>query len=251
MGYIPPIRRLLDEAGLAPHCCPRPIPAGRNCAIAQPSPPPLSRSCPAARRLRGRHPQIGVCGRLESGNLTEVRALLDRHHLDLVSLWAGPSPLDVRCRRPGARAVVVVARAQPCRYRRRCAVCCCRGWPRLCCARSLFPAPCQHLLPARGLDIAPLTLMGGIQRRHHGITSVGLVFTAPCPGTAVSAELARRRLVELPVPGTPVAKKPRLYLLAHPCDLPPAAARLVAQCGGRRLPLTGLTRPPRTVHFYP
>jgi LysR family transcriptional regulator, low CO2-responsive transcriptional regulator len=43
---------------------------------------------------------------------------------------------------------------------------------------------------------------------------------------AIAAEIASGRLVELPVPGTPLHRD--WYLVAHPGTLPPAATRLVA-----------------------
>ena len=78
------------------------------------------------------------------------------------------------------------------------------------------------------LDIAPLTLMVGSNGAIRESASVGLGVTL-ISREAVAAELAGRRLVALPVPGTPLHRD--WYLVAQdgpPGSLPPAAARLVA-----------------------
>jgi DNA-binding transcriptional LysR family regulator len=86
------------------------------------------------------------------------------------------------------------------------------------------------------LDIAPLTLMVGSNGAIRESATVGLGVTL-ISRDAVAAELASGRLVELPVPGTPLHRD--WYLVAHPETLPPAAERLVAHVlsyGGFRLP---------------
>jgi DNA-binding transcriptional LysR family regulator len=76
------------------------------------------------------------------------------------------------------------------------------------------------------LDIAPLTLMVGSNGAIRESASVGLGVTL-ISREAVAAELADRRLVALPVPGTPLHRD--WYLgAAAPGTLPRAAARLVA-----------------------
>jgi len=178
--------------------------------------------------FRARHPQIGV--RLEAGNRARVRALLDRHQVDLV-LGGRPEPgWDVQVHAVRAHELVVVAApalAGPAAD----------GGAR---DASLLPwlARQAWLLrePGSGtrastdallvdLDIAPLTLMVGSNGAIRESASVGLGVTL-VSRDAVAAELTSGRLAELPVPGTPLHRD--WYLVAHRGPLPPAAARLVA-----------------------
>jgi DNA-binding transcriptional LysR family regulator len=173
--------------------------------------------------FRGRHPQIGV--RLEAGNRDRVRALLDRHQVDLV-LGGRPEPgWDVQVQAVRAHQLVVVAAP---------------GLAATAGGAGLLPwlARQAWLLrePGSGtrastdallvdLDIAPLTLMVGSNGAIRESASVGLGVTL-VSRDAVAAELASGRLMELPVPGTPLHRD--WYLVAHPGPLPPAAVRLVA-----------------------
>jgi LysR family transcriptional regulator, low CO2-responsive transcriptional regulator len=173
--------------------------------------------------FRSRHPRMGV--RLEAGNRERVRALLDRHQVDLV-LGGRPEPgWDVRVLAVRPHQLVVVAS------------------PTL--AASAAPGP--GLLPwlARQawllrepgsgtraatdallaeLDIAPPSLMVGSNGAIRGSASVGLGVTL-VSRDAVAAELADGRLTELPVPGTPLHRD--WYLVAHPSPLTGAASRLL------------------------
>jgi DNA-binding transcriptional LysR family regulator len=175
--------------------------------------------------FRTRYPRLGI--RLEAGNRDRVRGLLDRRQVDLV-LGGRPEPgwaVQVLAVRPHQLVVVaapgLAATADP-------------G------DRDLLPwlARQAWLLrePGSGtraatdallteLDIAPLTLMVGSNGAIRESASVGLGVTL-ISGEAVAAELADRRLVTLPVPGTPLHRD--WYLVAHPGPLSPAAARLVA-----------------------
>jgi DNA-binding transcriptional LysR family regulator len=175
--------------------------------------------------FRTRYPRLGI--RLEAGNRDRVRGLLDRHQVDLV-LGGRPEPgwaVQVLAVRPHQLVVVaapgLAATADP-------------G------DRDLLPwlARQAWLLrePGSGtraatdallseLDIAPLTLMVGSNGAIRESASVGLGVTL-ISGEAVAAELAGRRLVALPVPGTPLHRD--WYLVAHPGPLSPAAGHLVA-----------------------
>jgi LysR family transcriptional regulator, low CO2-responsive transcriptional regulator len=237
-GYVRRILGLLDEAGRAAAAAADPEHgelriAAVTTAAEQILPGLLS-------GFRARHPQMGV--RLEAGNRDRVRALLDRHQVDLV-LYGRPEPgWDVRVLAVRAHQLVVVA------------------------APGLAAqAPASHLLPwlasqawllrepgsgtkaatdtlLTELDIAPLTLMVGSNGAIRESARVGLGVTL-ISRDAVATELAAGHLAELPVPGTPMHRD--WYLLAHPGSLPPAAGRLlehVRQHGGFQLP--GTTRKP-------
>ena len=220
-GYVRRVLGLLDEAGLAAAAAADPQRgelriAGVTTAAEQILPGLLG-------GFRARYPQIGV--RLEAGNRDRVRALLDRHQVDLV-LGGRPEPgWDVQVQAVRAHELVVVAA------------------PSLTADASdgsLLPwlAHQAWLLrePGSGtrastdallvdLGIAPLTLMVGSNGAIRESASVGLGVTL-VSRDAVAAEIASGRLVELPVPGTPLHRD--WFLVAHPGTLPPAAARLVA-----------------------
>jgi DNA-binding transcriptional LysR family regulator len=180
--------------------------------------------------FRRRHPQTGV--RLEAGNRDRVRALLDRHQVDLV-LGGRPEPgWDVVVHGVRAHELVVVAAPELAAAARAGA-----GGEE---AASLLPwlARQTWLLrePGSGtrastdalladLDISPLTLMVGSNVAIRESAQVGLGVTL-LSRDAVAAELAGGKLAEIPVPGTPLHRD--WYLVAHPGRLPPAAARLVA-----------------------
>lgn len=232
-GYARRILGLLDEAGRAAAAAADPERGElRIAAVTTAAEQILPGILGAFRRS---HPRTGV--RLEAGNRDRVRALLDRHQVDLV-LGGRPEPdweVTVHAVRP--HELVVVA------------------------APDLAPIPgagaggngdggvgTPSLLswlarqtwllrePGSGtrastsalladLDIAPLTLMVGSNVAIRESAQVGLGVTL-VSRDAVAAELAEGKLVEIAVPGTPLHRD--WYLVAHPGSLPPAAARLVA-----------------------
>jgi DNA-binding transcriptional LysR family regulator len=220
-SYVRRILGLLDEAGLAAAAAADPERGELRIAAVTTAAEQIVPGLLGG--FRARHPQIGV--RLEAGNRERVRALLDRHQVDLV-LGGRPEPgWDVAVHAIRAHQLVVV------------------GAPALAAGASdtsLLPwlAHQAWLLrePGSGtrastdvllaeLDIAPLTLMVGSNGAIRESASVGLGVTL-VSRDAVAAELASGRLVELPVPGTPLHRD--WYLVAHPGPLPPTAARLVA-----------------------
>ena len=255
-SYVRRILGLLDEAGLAAAAAADPERSELRIAAVTTA---AEQILPALLGgFRARHPRIGV--RLEAANRDRVRALLDRHQVDLV-LGGRPEPgWDVQVHAVRAHQLVVVAApglAAPA-----------QDAPAQDAGAQDAPAqdagaqdaPAQDagaqdagaanagLLPwlARqawllrepgsgtrastdallaDLDIAPLTLMVGSNGAIRESASVGLGVTL-VSRDAVAAELASGRLVELPVPGTPLHRD--WYLVAHPGPLPPAAARLVS-----------------------
>ena len=153
--------------------------------------------------------------RLEAGNRERVRALLDRHQVDLV-LGGRPEPgWDVRVLAVRPHQLVVVASPGPGGQRPR---------PGAALLPWLARQPWLLREPGSGtraatdallaeLDIAPPTLMVGSNGAIRGSASVGLGVTL-VSRDAVAAELADGRLSELPVPGTPLHRD--WYLVAHP-----------------------------------
>ena len=250
-GYVRRILGLLDEAGLAAAAAADPERgelrvAAVTTAAEQILPGLLS-------GFRDRHPGLGI--RLEAGNRDRVRALLDRHQVDLV-LGGRPEPgWDVQVLAVRPHQLVVVASAllarggdppDPPRIRRRGGARLRRTPPRqrISRARALHDTLLPWLArqawllrePGSGtrastdallteLDIAPLTLMVGSNGAIKESASVGLGVTL-ISRDAVAAELDAGRLIVLPVPGTPLHRD--WYLVAHPGPLPPAAARLLA-----------------------
>jgi LysR family transcriptional regulator, low CO2-responsive transcriptional regulator len=220
-GYTRRVLGLLDEAGLAAAAAADPERGELRIAAVTTA---AEQIVPALLGgFRARHPQMGV--RLEAGNRDRVRALLDRHQVDLV-LGGRPEPgWDVQVQAVRAHELVVVA--SPAQAAGALGT-------------SLLPwlARQAWLLrePGSGtrastdallvdLDIAPLTLMVGSNGaiRESAIVGLGVTLVSR---DAIAAEIASARLVELPVPGTPLHRD--WYLVAHPGTLPPAAARLVA-----------------------
>ena len=188
------------------------------------------------------HPRTGV--RLEAGNRDRVRALLDRHQVDLV-LGGRPEPgWDVTVHAVRSHALVVVAAPQ-------LAATAVRAAPASGDTNGDAGATADSLAgllawlarqtwllrePGSGtrastealladLDIAPLTLMVGSNVAIRESARVGLGVTL-VSRDAVAAELAAGTLAVIEVPGTPLHRD--WYLVAHPGSLPPAAARLVA-----------------------
>ena len=205
--------------------------------------------------FRSRHPGMGV--RLEAGNRERVRALLDRHQVDLV-LGGRPEPgwdVEVLAERP--HELVVVAAPSLAAGAREAAPGPGTGpdetgpdgtggdgsrlLPWLARQAWLLREPGSGTRAATDallteLDIAPLTLMVGSNGAIRESASVGLGVTL-ISREAVAAELADGRLAALPVPGTPMHRD--WYLVAHPGPLPHAAGRLVAHVlahGGFRRP---------------
>lgn len=193
--------------------------------------------------FRQRYPQTGV--RLEAGNRDRVRALLDRHQVDLV-IGGRPEPgWDVVVHGVRPHDLVVVAAPE-------LAAAAADGWgggqePPDAAGPSAAEGP-GGLVPwldrqtwllrepgsgtrastnalLADLDIAPLTLMVASNVAIRESAQVGLGVTL-LSRDAVAAELAAGKLAEIPVPGTPLHRD--WYLVAHPGRLPPAAARLVA-----------------------
>ncbi len=244
-GYARRILGLLDEAGRAAAAAADPEHGElRIAAVTTAAEQILPGILGGFRRS---HPHTGV--RLEAGNRDRVRALLDRHQVDLV-LGGRPEPgweVAVHAVRPHALVVVAAPELAPvagtgegARDRtgegaRDGAGGDGSGGP-----AGLLPwlARQTWLLrePGSGtrastdalladLDIAPLTLMVGSNVAIRESAQVGLGVTL-VSRDAVAAELAEGKLAEIPVPGTPLHRD--WYLVAHPGSLPPAAARLVA-----------------------
>jgi DNA-binding transcriptional LysR family regulator len=234
-SYVRRILGLLDEAGLAAAAAADPERGELRIAAVTTA---AEQVVPALLGgFRARHPQIGV--RLEAGNRDRVRALLDRHQVDLV-LGGRPEPgWDVQVHAVRAHELVVVAAPSMASPGLAATGLAATGYRVGVTDTSLLPwlARQAWLLrePGSGtrastdallaeLDIAPLTLMVGSNGAIRESASVGLGVTL-VSREAIAAELSSGRLVELPVPGTPLHRD--WYLVAHPGPLPPAAARLV------------------------
>jgi len=187
--------------------------------------------------FRRSHPHTGV--RLEAGNRDRVRALLDRHQVDLV-LGGRPEPgWDVVVHGVRPHALVVVAAPELA--------------GRAPAAAGLLPWLAQQTWLLRepgsgtrastdallaGLDISPRTLVVGSNVAIRESAQVGLGVTL-LSRDAVSAELADGQLAVLTVPGTPLHRD--WYLVAQPGPLALAASRLV----GHALAGGGFHRPDR------
>jgi DNA-binding transcriptional LysR family regulator len=174
--------------------------------------------------FRQAHPQTGV--RLEAGNRDRVRALLDRHQVDLV-LCGRPEPgweVVVHGVRPHELVVVAAPELAS-------------GAPA---ASGLLPWLAQQTWLLRepgsgtrastdallaGLDLSPRTLVVGSNVAIRESAQVGLGVTL-LSRDAVSAELAKGLLAVIGVPGTPLHRD--WYLVAQPGPLALAASRLVS-----------------------
>ena len=252
-GYVRRVLGLLDEAGRAAAAAADPDRgelriAAVTTAAEQIVPGLLS-------GYRRRHPQTGI--RLEAGNRDRVRALLDRHQVDVV-VGGRPEPgWDVQVHAVRPHQLVVVAAPEVAEQAPTPAA---EPAP----APAAGPAPTQvgsragaqavteagpaGLLPwlARqtwllrepgsgtrastetllaGLDIAPRTLVVGSNGAIIESARIGLGVTL-LSRDAVSHELATGRLAEIGVPSTPLDRD--WYLVAHPNSLPRPASRLVA-----------------------
>jgi DNA-binding transcriptional LysR family regulator len=174
--------------------------------------------------FRQAHPHTGV--RLEAGNRDRVRALLDRHRVDLV-MCGRPAPgweVVVHGVRPHELVVVAapeLASTAPA-------------------AAGLLPWLAQQTWLLRepgsgtrastdallaGLDIPPRTLVVGSNVAIRESAQVGLGVTL-LSRDAVSAELAEGLLAVIAVPGTPLHRD--WYLVGQPGPLALAASRLVS-----------------------
>ncbi len=220
-GYVRRILGLLDEAGLAAAAAADPERSELRIAAVTTAAEQLVPGILGG--FLREHPQMGL--RLEAGNRDRVRALLDRHQVDLI-LTGRPEPgwsVTVRAVRP--HALVVVAA------------------PRLAAQAGGGDLPAwlgrqTWLLrePGSGtrastdallaeLDLAPPTLLVGSNVAIRESARVGLGVTL-VSRDAVAGELATGQLATLPVPGTPLYRD--WYLLAHPGPLPAPAELLVA-----------------------
>jgi DNA-binding transcriptional LysR family regulator len=238
-GYVRRILGLLEEAGLAAAAAADPERSELRIAAVTTAAEQLVPGLLGG-FLRD-HPQMGL--RLEAGNRDRVRALLDRHQVDLV-LTGHPEPgWDVAVRAVRPHALVVVAA------------------PDLA-ARAAGPGLLPWLArqtwllrePGSGtrasteallaeLDLAPPTLLVGSNVAIRESARVGLGVTL-VSRDAVAGELAAGQLATLPVPGTPLYRD--WYLLAHPGPLPAAAERLVGhvvRTGDFSVPATAGTGP--------
>ncbi len=198
------------------------------------------------REFRRDHPRTGVL--LEAGNRDRVRALLDRHQVDVV-VGGRPEPgRDVRVYAVREHQLSVVAApelaagaglaASPARVDAASPGQSDAASPGAGAGLLSWLASQTWLLREPGsstrsstqalfaeLDIAPLTLTVGSNGAIRESASVGLGVTL-ISRDAAALELAAGRLAELPVPGTPLRRD--WYLIANPGPLPRPAARLVA-----------------------
>ncbi len=235
-GYVRRILGLLDEAGRAAVAAADPDRGELRIAAVTTAAEQILPGLLSGFRMH--HPQLGI--RLEAGNRDRVRGLLDRHQVDLV-LGGRPEPgwdVQVLAVRPH-RLVVVAAPGLAS-----------SATPSYATPASASPSSASPegdalvrwlarqawLLrePGSGtrastdalladLGIAPLTLMVGSNGAIRESASVGLGVTL-VSRDAAAAELATGRLIELPVPGTPLHRD--WYLVAHPGPLPAPAQRL-------------------------
>jgi LysR family transcriptional regulator, low CO2-responsive transcriptional regulator len=185
------------------------------------------------RGFRRVNPQTGVL--LEAGNRDRVRALLERHQVDL-ALAGRPEPgWDVRVHAVRAHELVVVTSPDLAAQSQDAAA---AGEARM--LEWLSRQPWLLREPGSGtrlsteallgeLDITPSTLTVGSNGAIRESAAVGLGVTL-VSRDAAAQELASGRLAEIAVPGTPLHRD--WYLLANPGSLPLPAARLVAHVLG-------------------
>jgi LysR family transcriptional regulator, low CO2-responsive transcriptional regulator len=169
------------------------------------------------------HPRMGL--RLEAGNRERVRALLDRHQVDLVFTGRPEPGWDVTVRAVRPHALVVVAAPALAAHAASENLLAWLGRQTWLLREpgSGTRASTDSLLSE--LDLAPPTLLVGSNVAIRESARVGLGVTL-VSGDAVTGELAAGRLATLPVPGTPLYRD--WYVLARPGPLPAAAGRLVA-----------------------
>jgi len=234
-GYARRILGLLDEAGLAAAAAADPERGELRIAAVTTAAEQILPGILGG--FRRQHPQTGV--RLEAGNRDRVRALLDRHQVDLV-LGGQPEPgWDVTVHAVRPHELVVVAApdlAATATGNEQLLAWLARQTWLLREPGSGTRATTDALLTE--LDIAPLTLMVGSNVAIRESARVGLGVTL-VSRDAVAAELAAGTLAEIGLPGTPLHRD--WFLVAHPTTLPPAAARLVAHAlreGGFHRPVS-------------
>jgi LysR family transcriptional regulator, low CO2-responsive transcriptional regulator len=185
------------------------------------------------RGFRRANPHTGVL--LEAGNRDRVRALLERHQVDL-ALAGRPEPgWDVRVHAVRAHELVVVSSPDLAAQSRAAAAAGEAGM-----LQWLSRQPWLLREPGSGtrlsteallgeLDVTPSTLTVGSNGAIRESAVVGLGVTL-VSRDAAAQELASGRLAEIAVPGTPLHRD--WYLLANPGRLPLPAARLVAHVLG-------------------
>ena len=240
-GFVRRILGLLDEAGRAAASAADPDRGELRIAAVTTAAEQLVPGL--LRGYRRDYPQTGVL--LEAGNRDRVRDLLDRHQVDVV-VGGRPEPgRDVHVHAVRAHRLSVVAAPDLAAGAGLAA----GAVPGAGAADGALAADDASLLawlasqtwllrePGSStrssteallseLGISPLTLTVGSNGAIRESASVGLGVTL-ISRDAVAQELAAGRLVELPVPGTPLRRD--WYLIAHPGPLPPPAARLVAR----------------------
>ncbi len=220
-GYIRRVLGLLAEAGLAAAAAADPERSELRIAAVTTAAEQLVPGLLGG--FLREHPQMGL--RLEAGNRDRVRALLDRHQVDLV-LTGRPEPgWDVTVRAVRPHALVVVAAP---------------GLAAQATAGDLLAwlgrqtwllrepgsgtrASTDALLTE--LDISPPTLLVGSNVAIRESARVGLGVTL-VSRDAVAGELTAGTLAALPVPGTPLYRD--WYLVGHPGQLPAPAELLAA-----------------------
>jgi DNA-binding transcriptional LysR family regulator len=190
--------------------------------------------------FRHLHPNVGVL--LEAGNRDRVSALIDRHQVDLV-LGGRPEPgRDAAVQAVRPHQLVVVAAP---------GLAASAAGPDLLAwlARQTWllrelgsgtRATTEALLA--DLHIVPLILTLGSNGAIRESAGVGLGVTL-VSRDAVVPELSSGRLVELPVPGTPLHRD--WYLVARPGPLPVPAAWMVDEAlggGGFHRPVAAAPR---------
>lgn len=220
-GYVRRVLGLLEEAGLAAAAAADPERSELRIAAVTTGAEQLVPGLLGG--FLREHPQMGL--RLEAGNRDRVRALLDRHQVDLV-LTGRPAPgWDVTVRAVRPHALVMVAAPE---LAARAAGQDLLAWL----GRQTWllrepgsgtRASTDALLAE--LDLAPPTLQVGSNVAIRESARVGLGVTL-VSRDAVAGELAAGRLATLPVPGTPLYRD--WYLLAHAGTLPAPAELLIA-----------------------
>ncbi|MQA11827.1 MAG: LysR family transcriptional regulator [Pseudonocardiaceae bacterium] len=177
--------------------------------------------------FRAQHPRMGIS--MEVGNRDRVRRLLERHEVDLV-LGGRPDyerEVTVLAVRPHELIVVAPPEAPPTE----------QGTPTwLRRATWLLREPesgtravTETFLAGLDLGAAPRTLTMGSNTAMRESVAAGLGITL-ISRDAVARELADGRLVEVPVPGAPLARD--WHLVANPGRLPATAAMLTAHILG-------------------
>jgi LysR family transcriptional regulator, low CO2-responsive transcriptional regulator len=235
-GYVRQILGLVEEAGLAAAAAADPERGELRLAAVTTAAEQIVPGLLGG--FRRRHPATGV--RLEAGNRDRVRALFDRHQVELV-LGGRPEPgweVCVHAVRP--HELLVVAAPELARQAQELDGA--RLLPWLARQTWLLREPGSGTRSATvallaELDIAPLTLVVGSNGAIRESARIGLGVTL-LSRDAVAGELVTGRLAELGVPGTPLHRD--WYLVGRGAQLAPPAARLV----GHALAEGGFGPPP-------